>query len=91
MRVDAAVVGLAGREVYADNPRRHLVRPYVASADLDTFQIDQVDILRTELTATATDRAREAARQLFLWFGLDLTPEVLRGVQEEVVPEQGGR
>lgn len=88
MRVDVRLVGLAGRQVYADNPSRHLFRAYIASPNFEEFRMDQIEVTRTELSTSARDRAVEAARQLFLRFGLDLTPELLREVQQEVVPGQ---
>lgn len=78
--IGVTLTGLKGRRLYAENPRRILSMQYVGQIDEwgweDSFT-------REELLANAANLAVAKARDLFLRFRADLSPDVLRDIQKD--------
>ncbi len=88
---DAIVVrlqlfGLAGRELYVDDPNRApFFEPYTTG--MASFDFGRQVFRRPDLIAEPRDHAVSAAEQLFVRFGWTPDQGLLRGVLDQIWPE----
>jgi hypothetical protein len=81
VRVELKLGGLEGRRLTMDDPRRI---PYFHdyTSDLSDFEVSR-DIHRDELVAEPTELAIQAARDVFIRFGLDISETNLQQALDE--------
>jgi hypothetical protein len=82
MHIEASVVGLQGRSLWMDSPKRMpMLRPRRAALDELPYR---VDVLRTDLIAQPRELALKPALELFRRFGWEVTLDRLREFQAEI-------
>ncbi len=74
------LVGLGGRQLYAENPARSLFTRY--QSQIDRFNWTDA-YTRDLLLTSASDLAVQKARDLFLRFGIEFDVDLLREIQAE--------
>jgi hypothetical protein len=78
MRISLALRGLAGRQLYAEDPARHLSQVFKAAV---TEYVVEETVERGALLADSRGLARIAVRKLLLRFGFDIHETVVSDLQ----------
>ncbi len=78
--IGVTLMGLKGRQLYAENPRRALSTSYVSQIDEWAWE---ESFTQGQLLADASELAVAKARELLLRFRADMSLDVLRDIQKD--------